>query len=61
MFTVGGTDIHVHKYLGTETPSDADATADQPQYNSVATTNIQDLLWYVFKQRYTVLDYSHQQ
>jgi len=45
MFTVGGTDIHVHKYLGTENPSDADATADQPQYDAVATTNIQDLLF----------------
>jgi hypothetical protein len=45
MFTVGGTDLHVHKYLGTEQPSDANATADQPQYASVATTNIQDLLF----------------
>lgn len=45
MFTVGGTDINVHKYLGTENPSDADATADQPQYNAVKETNIQDLLF----------------
>ena len=45
MFTVGGTDIHVHKYLGTENPTDAEATADQPQYDSVDTTNIQDLLF----------------
>ena len=45
MFTVGGTDIHVHKYLGPENPSDADATADNPQYNAVAETNIQDLLF----------------
>ena len=45
MFTVGGTDIHVHKYLGPENPSDADATADKPQYDAVATTNIQDLLF----------------
>jgi hypothetical protein len=45
MFTVGGTDIHVHKYLGAENPSDADATADKPQYNAVAETNIQDLLF----------------
>ena len=45
MFTVGGTDIHVHKYLGTENPSEDDATADQPQYNAVAETNIQDLLF----------------
>ena len=45
MFTVGGTDIHVHKYLGTENPSEDNATADQPQYNAVAETNIQDLLF----------------
>jgi len=45
MFTVGGTDIHVHKYLGTESPSEADATADQPKYDAVSTTNIQDLLF----------------
>jgi hypothetical protein len=45
MFTVGGTDIHVHKYLGPENPNDADATADNPQYNAVTTTNIQDLLF----------------
>ena len=45
MFTVGGTDLHIHKYLGTENPSDANATADQPQYDSVKPTNIQDLLF----------------
>ena len=45
MFTVGGTDIHIHKYLGTESPSDASATADQPQYDAVKETNIQDLLF----------------
>jgi hypothetical protein len=45
MFTVGGTDINVHKFLGAENPSDADATADQPQYDAVKETNIQDLLF----------------
>ena len=45
MFTIGGTDIHVHKYLGAENPTEAAATADQPQYSSVDTTNIQDLLF----------------
>ena len=45
MFTVGGTDIFVHKYLGPENPDDADATADRPQYASVKETNIQDLLF----------------
>lgn len=42
MFQVGGTDIYVHKYLG---PDIADSgTADQPIYDSVSNTNIQDLL-----------------
>jgi hypothetical protein len=45
MFTVGGTDLNVHKYLGPTNPDDADATADQPQYDAVAETNIQDLLF----------------
>jgi len=45
MFTVGGTDINVHKYLGPTNPDDADATADQPQYDVVKETNIQDLLF----------------
>ena len=44
-FSVGGTDIHVHKYLGTENPSDDDATVDQPQYDTTSETNIQDLLF----------------
>lgn len=43
MFQVGGTDIHIHKYLGTYAPQEA--TAEQPDYGSVATTNIQDLLF----------------
>ncbi len=42
MFQVGGTDVYVHKYLG---PSIADSgTADQPIYDSVSNTNIQDML-----------------
>ena len=45
MFTVGGTDINIHKFLGAENPSDSDATADQPQYDAVKETNIQDLLF----------------
>ena len=45
MFTVGGTDIFVHKYLGPENPDEADATADQPRYNAVKETNIQDMLF----------------
>lgn len=45
MFTVGGTDVFVHKYLGPKNPDDASATADQPQYDAVKETNIQDMLF----------------
>tara|TARA_B100001057_G_scaffold383569_1_gene389818 strand:- start:11572 stop:12732 length:1161 start_codon:yes stop_codon:yes gene_type:complete len=45
MFTVGGTDINVHKYLGPVNPTDAEATADKPQYDAVKETNIQDMLF----------------
>ena len=45
MFTVGGTDINVHKYLGPENPTDSEATADKPQYDAVKETNIQDMLF----------------
>ena len=44
MFTVGGTDLYIHKYLGpnSQTPS-TDFT--QPQYDKLDPTNIQDLLF----------------
>ena len=45
MFTVGGTDINIHKYLGPENPAEGEATAAQPQYDAVKETNIQDLLF----------------
>jgi hypothetical protein len=45
MFTVGGTDVYLHKYLGPKNPSDENATADQPQYDILKETNIQDLLF----------------
>ena len=45
MFTVGGTDINIHKYLGPKNTSEDDATADQPHYNAVKETNIQDMLF----------------
>ena len=45
MFTFGGTDINVHKYLGPKNTSESDATADQPHYNAVKETNIQDMLF----------------
>ena len=46
MFTVGGTDIYVHKYLGPHNPTAEDATADEPQYSGgVTASNIQDMLF----------------
>ena len=44
-FTVGGTDVNIHKYLGPDIPEDGTATADQPQYDVLKETNIQDLLF----------------
>ena len=35
MFTIGGTDVFVHKYLGPRNPDETEATADQPRYNAV--------------------------
>lgn len=44
MFQVGGTDLLVHKYIGTNNPKDSkDFT--QPHYAETAATNIQDLLF----------------
>ena len=45
MFQVGGTDVFIHKYLGPQNPEEADATADQPRYDAVKETNIQDMLF----------------
>jgi hypothetical protein len=42
MFTLGGTDLYLHKYLGTKAPTTG--TADQPIYGTLSPTNIQDLL-----------------
>ena len=44
MFTVGATDLYIHKYLG---PTDQGPTIDytQPQYDALDPTNIQDLLF----------------
>jgi hypothetical protein len=43
MFQVGCTDVHVHKYLGPKNP--LEGTADQPIYDVIKETNIQDLLF----------------
>jgi hypothetical protein len=45
MFTVGGTDVNIHKYLGPKNPTEEDATADIPRYDAITETNIQDLLF----------------
>ena len=45
MFTVGGTDVFVHKYLGPRNPDESEARADQPRFNAVKETNIQDMLF----------------
>lgn len=45
MFTIGGTDINIHKYLGPANPTDEESTSTMPQYNAVKETNIQDLLF----------------
>jgi len=45
MFTVGGTDVFVHKYLGPKNPDEEDATPTQPHYDAVKETNIQDMLF----------------
>lgn len=44
MFTIGATDLYIHKYLG---PTDQGASIDytQPQYDALNPTNIQDLLF----------------
>ena len=43
MFQVGGTDVYLHKYLGPKLATEG--TADQPIYDAVKETNIQDLLF----------------
>ena len=45
MFTLGGTGILCHKYLGTFSGNVADATATQPVYQNQSAQNIQDLLF----------------
>ena len=44
-FSIGGTDLFIHKYLGTKNPSNENATADQPQYSAIKESNIQDMLF----------------
>ena len=44
-FTVGGTDLFVHKYIGTKNPTGEDITEEQKAYATQDVTNIQDLLF----------------
>ena len=60
MFTVGGTDIHIHKYLGSGNLPEGEADAVQPQYDTLNPTNIQDLLFLENRDRkYDVDVYTH--
>ena len=60
MFTVGGTDIHIHKYLGSGNLPEGEADAVQPQYDELNPTNIQDLLFLENRDRkYDVDVYTH--
>lgn len=43
MYTVGATDIYVHKYIGSNNPPNNDLTT--PVYDQLNPTNIQDLMW----------------
>lgn len=43
MFAIAGVTIYLHKYLGAKPPSSS--TADQPTYDTIDPTNIQDLLF----------------
>ena len=43
MFTIGGTGVNVHKYLGTFQQGAGDAT--QPKYDTITENRIQDLLF----------------
>lgn len=43
MYTVGATDLYIHKYIGSNNPRNNDATT--PVYDQLDPTNIQDLMW----------------
>ena len=43
MYTVGATDLYIHKYIGSNNPPNDDLTT--PVYDQLDPTNIQDLMW----------------
>lgn len=45
MFTVGGTDVFLHKYLGSSNPESGESSPDKPIYDELNPLNIQDLLF----------------
>lgn len=45
MFQVGGTDVLVHKFIGSGAPAAGAGTPTQPTYTTTDPTNIQDLLF----------------
>ena len=45
MFTIGGTGIMIHKFLGVDTSSNNGADATKPDYQNQSLLNIQDLLF----------------
>lgn len=45
MFTIGGTGIHIHKYLGPQTSSAPSTDVTRPNYATQSEMNIQDLLF----------------
>jgi hypothetical protein len=45
MFTIGGTGVMVHKYLGVDTSTNDGTDATKPVYQSQSALNIQDLLF----------------
>ena len=45
MFTIGGTGIHVHKYLGPQVDTSPTTDATKPHYTTQSELNIQDLLF----------------
>ena len=49
MFTIGGTGVNIHKYLGTFEQASGDAT--QPKYDTITENRIQDLLFLENRER----------
>lgn len=44
-FTIGGTDVNVHKYIGPLTPTEDGSSPTQPIHDIVSETSIQDMLF----------------